>query len=114
MERARVVWLKSGAFLVIEETEAMTVVDVNSGKYIAKIDDDFLKVNLEAADEVMRQIRLRDFSGIIIVDFINMREEVSRTKLKERLKTLAALDPVFTRFHVLTALGLAEITRTAH
>ena len=109
----RVVWLKSGACLVIEETEAMTVVDVNSGKYTAKKDDDFLKVNLEAAEEVMRQIRLRDVSGIVVVDFINMKEGASYTQLKERLTTLAAYDPVFTRFHDITALGLAEITRTA-
>lgn len=110
----RVVWLKSGAYLVIEETEAMTVVDVNSGKYTAKKDDDFLKVNLEAADEIMRQIRLRDMSGIVVVDFINMREGASYTQLKERLAALAAFDPVFTRFHDITALGLAEITRAAH
>ena len=110
----RVVWLKSGAYLVIEETEAMTVVDVNSGKYTARKDDDFLKVNLEAADEVMRQIRLRDLSGIVVVDFINMREGATQTQLKECLNTLAAHDPVFTRFHDITALGLAEITRSAH
>ena len=110
----RVVWLKSGAYLVIEETEAMTVVDVNSGKYTAKKDDDFLKVNLEAAEAVMREIRLRDFSGIIVVDFINMREGASVASLKEQLSALAALDPVHTRFHDITALGLAEITRAAH
>lgn len=110
----RVVWLKSGAYLVIEETEAMTVVDVNSGKYISKKDDDFLSVNLEAAEAVMREIRLRDLSGIIVVDFINMREGASYAALKERLSALAAPDPVHTRFHDITALGLAEITRTAH
>ena len=109
-----IVWLKSGAYLVIEGTEAMTVVDVNSGKYTAKTDDDFIKVNLEAAEAVMREIRLRDLSGIIVVDFINMREGASYTALKERLTALAACDPVFTRFHDITALGLAEITRTAH
>ena len=110
----RVVWLKSGAYLVIEETEAMTVVDVNSGKYTAKKDDDFLKVNLEAADAIMREIRLRDLSGIIVIDFINMREGASVAALKERLSALASYDPVHTKFHDITALGLAEITRTVH
>ena len=110
----RVVWLKCGAYLVIEETEAMTVVDVNSGKYTAKKDDDFLKVNLEAAEAVMREIRLRDLTGMIVVDFINMKQGESYAALKECLVTQAAADPVHTRFHDITALGLAEITRTNH
>ncbi|MBR0163810.1 MAG: ribonuclease E/G [Lachnospiraceae bacterium] len=108
------IWLKSGACLVMEQTEAMCVFDVNSGKYISKKDDDFVRVNLEAAKEVMRQIRIKDVTGIIIVDFINMRKGASVTELKELLRELCAQDPVYTRFIDITALGLAEITRTMH
>ncbi len=107
----RVVWLKSGAFLVIDRTEAMTVIDVNTGKNITKKADDFLSVNLEAAKEVFRQIRLRNICGIIIVDFINMKHKASRDALIEKLKLLSGLDPVRTQFIDFTKLGLAEITR---
>ncbi|MBR0091124.1 MAG: ribonuclease E/G [Lachnospiraceae bacterium] len=107
----RIVWLKSGAFLVIDHTEAMTVIDVNSGKNIKSGDNFFLKINLEAAQELMRQLRLRDITGIILVDFINMRGSDARRTLAEKLKELAARDTVRTQFVDFTTLGLAELTR---
>ena len=71
-------YLKSGAYLVIEPTEAMTVIDVNSGKSIKgkNAEEQFLKINIEAAKEIARQLRLRNISGIVMIDFINMKEEV--------------------------------------
>ena len=89
------VWLKCGGYLVIEPTEAMTVIDVNSGKNEAKKagEDTYYQVNLEAAEEVARQLRLRNLSGIIIVDFINMAEKERQKELLETLKNLTAGDP---------------------
>lgn len=110
----RIVWLRSGGFLVIDKTEAMTVIDVNSGKNIQKKKDDFLSLNKEAAEEAFRQLRLRDLTGIIIIDFINMRNESSEQELKKELKRLASLDYVKTRFIDFTLLGLAELTRDKH
>lgn len=107
------VWLKSGGFLVIEPTEALTVIDVNSGKYVAGRDADetFRKINLEAAEEVARQLRLRNLSGIIIVDFINMRSGQYRQELLYHMKELTAKDRISTRIIDITPLGLMEITR---
>lgn len=115
MERLlqRRVWLRNGAYLVFDETEALTVIDVNTGKYIGRDDlqETILNTNLEAADEIARQIRLRDLSGIIIVDFIDMESEENRLKVLERLQEAVSSDP--TRTHVLgmTQLGLIELTR---
>lgn len=107
------VWLNSGAYLVIEQTEAMYVIDVNSGKNNAKKTTDSynLSINLEAAREIMRQIRLRNLSGIIIVDFINMEEESMKEQLIQELKKMARLDRIQTTIVDFTALGLVEITR---
>ncbi len=107
------VWLKSGAYLVIEQTEAMYVIDVNSGKNMAKktADDNSLLINIEAAKEIMRQIRLRNLSGIILVDFINMEEESSKEQLMQELKRLARTDKIPTTIVDMTPLGLVEITR---
>lgn len=107
------VWLNSGAYLVIEQTEAMYVIDVNSGKNNAKktTDSYILSINLEAAREIMRQIRLRNLSGIIIVDFINMEEESMKEQLMQELKKIARLDRIQTTIVDFTALGLVEITR---
>ena len=106
-------YLKSGAYLVIEPTEAMTVIDVNSGKNEAKKagEDTYYQVNLEAAEEVARQLRLRNLSGIIIVDFINMAEKERQKELLETLKNLTAGDPQHPRIVDMTPLGLVEITR---
>lgn len=107
------VWLKCGGYLVIEPTEAMTVIDVNSGKNEAKKagEDTYYQVNLEAAEEVARQLRLRNLSGIIIVDFINMAEKERQKALLEHLRSLTAEDPLHPRVVDMTPLGLVEITR---
>lgn len=105
--------LKSGANLIIEYTEAMTVIDVNTAKCINKKDKDTLnyKINLEAAEEIARQLRLRNLSGIIIVDFINMENTQYQVDLITELKRLLKSDPVTCNYVDITALGLVEITR---
>lgn len=108
------VWLKSGAYLVIQPTEALTVVDVNTGKYDGKKknqQDTFLKINLEAAKEIARQLRLRNISGIVIIDFINMEQEENKVKLMEYLDTCLKRDPVKTALIDMTPLHLVELTR---
>ena len=106
------VYLKSGAYLVIQPTEALTVIDVNSGKCTKGNKTDFyLKVNLEAAGEIARQLRLRNISGICIVDFINMDTKEAQTELVHALKKALAEDTVPSVFIDFTKLGLAEITR---
>ena len=110
---SRRVWLKSGGYLVIDPTEALTVIDVNSGKYAGKktAQETILRMNLEAAAEAARQIRLRNLSGIILIDFIDMEREEQKAKLLETLRACLAKDPIRTTFVDLTKLGLAEITR---
>lgn len=108
------VWLKSGGYLIIEPTEALTVIDVNTGKFDGSGKDrekTFLKINLEACDEIARQLILRNISGIIIVDFINMAEPSNTNLLAERMQELLAGDPVKAVFVEFTGLGLMEITR---
>lgn len=110
---AKKVHLKSGANLIIEYTEAMTVIDVNSAKCITKKDKDSMiyKINLEAAQEIARQLKLRNLSGIIIVDFINIENEKYQTELIQELKKLLKQDSVPCNYVDITALGLVEITR---
>lgn len=110
---AKRVNLKSGANLIIEYTEAMTVIDVNTAKCINKKDKDTLnyKINLEAAEEIARQLRLRNLSGIIIVDFINMENTQYQVDLITELKRLLKYDPVTCNYVDITSLGLVEITR---
>ena len=107
------VWLKSGGYLVIEPTEALTVIDVNTGKYSGKknLRETILKINLEAAQTVARQLRLRNLTGIIIVDFIDMKQEEDRIALMQALKQYAALDTIKTTVVDMTALNLVELTR---
>lgn len=107
------VWMKSGAYLVIEATEAMYVIDVNSGKNISGKDNEeyIYKINLEAAAEAMRQIRLRNLSGIIIVDFLNMKSFEHQEALLKELRHLALQDKIYTQVVDMTPLGLVEITR---
>lgn len=107
------VWLKSGAYLVIQPTEALTVIDVNTGKYDGhkKIRDTFLRINMEAAGEIARQLRLRNLSGIIVVDFIDMEEDEDRKKLMEFLDNEIKKDPIKTVLVDMTPLGLVELTR---
>lgn len=111
--RQKRVWLKSGGYLVIETTEAMVVIDVNTGKYTGKKEPEatLRMTNLEAAEEICHQLRLRNLSGIIIVDFIDMKEEADRELLLERLRTLATADPVRLTVVEMTKLGLVEMTR---
>lgn len=109
----RVVWLNCGGYLVFDETEALTVIDVNTGKYTGKnnLEETIFKTNLEAAAEISRQIRLRDIGGIIIVDFIDMSSQENRQRILDKLRENMANDR--TKSHVLgiTSLGLVEIAR---
>ena len=107
------VWLKCGGYLLIEPTEALTVIDVNSGKFEKKGDSEnyYKKVNSDAAEMIARQIRLRNISGIIIIDFINMQSEENKKELLELLSGLVAKDKVKTSVVGMTALGLVEMTR---
>lgn len=107
------VWLSSGGYLVIDKTEAMTVIDVNTGKTKGGKDEEKtnLKINLEAAKEIARQLRLRNLSGIILVDFINHKKEENKEALLKNLIDLTTKDPVPTLVHGLTKLGIMEITR---
>lgn len=107
------VWLKSGGFLIIEETEACVVIDVNTGKFTGKKDQQktILKTNLEAALEVAKQCRLRNLSGIIIVDFIDMKQEEDRITLRETLEKAVSHDRLKTTVVGMTELGLMQLTR---
>ncbi len=107
------VWLKSGGYLIIEPTEALTVIDVNTGKLVAgkDMEETYLRTNLEAAREIALQMALRNLSGMIIVDFINMSQEENNKKLMDFLRGLLRKDPVRTQLMDITALGLVEITR---
>lgn len=108
------VWLKSGGYLVIEPTEALTVIDVNTGKAIKgrkKEQETFYKINMEAAKEIAKQIRLRNMSGIILIDFIDLEEQEKRQNLMDYLKGLFAKDPVKTALIDMTKLNLVEVTR---
>lgn len=110
---SRKVWLKSGAYLVIDYTEAMTVIDVNTGKCEKgkNKEDTILKINLEAAIEAMRQIKLRNISGIIIIDFIDMAKDEAKEGLLNQLIDEAKKDNIKTSIMGLTRLNLVEITR---
>jgi len=109
----RRVWLKSGGYLVIDRTEALTSIDVNTGKYIGSTDlaDTVFKTNLEAAREIARQLRLRDIGGIIIADFIDMESESHRQKILKTLEEHLRRDRTRTYVLGITQLGLVEITR---
>ncbi|MFR3727457.1 ribonuclease E/G [Lacrimispora sp.] len=107
------VWLKSGGYLVIEPTEALTVIDVNTGKYSGKkeLRDTIMKINLESAEEIGHQLRLRNLSGIIIIDFIDMAFEEDKNRLVARLTDILSKDPVKTTVVEITKLNLVEVTR---
>lgn len=110
---SRYVELKSGGFLVIDKTEAMTVIDVNTGSFVGNFNlaETAFELNQEAAAEIMKQLRLRDIGGIILVDFIDMEKEDHNKALLHQMRQLAALDRVKTNVVDITALGLVEITR---
>lgn len=107
------VWLKCGGYLIIEETEALVVVDVNTGRNVGKTrqDDTILKTNLEAAQEIARQLRLRDLGGIIVLDFIDMRIEEHKERVYLELAQALQRDRAKTSIRQLTDLGLIEMTR---
>lgn len=109
----RKVWLRNGGYLIIDETEAMTVIDVNSGKYTGKNDfeETVFKLNLEAAVEIPRQLRLRSLGGIILIDFIDMRNKENEEKIIGTLKQELAKDKAHTRIIGMTGLGFLEMTR---
>ncbi len=109
----RKVWLNNGAYLVIDPTEALTVIDVNSGKYVGKRchEDTIMMVNKEAAYEIARQLRLRDIGGIVIVDFIDMKSEEQRQEIRNILAEKLKEDRTRTFIGEFTSLGLLEITR---
>lgn len=108
------VWLKSGGYLVIQPTEALTVIDVNTGKAISgkkPTEETFFNINSEAAEEIAKQLRLRNLSGIIIIDFIDMQKDRNKELLITRLSKWIEKDPVKTVFVDMTKLNLVEITR---
>ena len=107
------VWLNSGGFLVIQQTEAFVSIDVNSGKYTGKkkMEETFRKINLEAAAEISRQLRLRNLSGIILIDFINMENPDHREELFHVLQKLLRKDPIKSRAIDITPLHILEMTR---
>lgn len=107
------VWLKTGGYLIIQYTEALTVIDVNSGKSVSKKNplESHLKINLEAAKEVAKQLRLRNLSGIIIIDFINLDDECATKTLMKAFKQYLLDDPIHTTLVDVTALQLVEVTR---
>lgn len=109
----RKVWLKCGGYIVIDQAEALTAIDVNTGKYVGttNLEDTVLKTNLDAAVEIARQLRLRNLGGIIIVDFIDMNREEHRQKVLEVLEEEIRKDKTKTNILGITQLGLVEMTR---
>jgi ribonuclease G len=108
------VWLKSGGYIVINQTEALVAIDVNTGKFVGKSDrleDTITKTNLEAAKEVVRQIRLRDLGGIIIVDFIDMEERKNRQRVMQALQEELSNDRSPSKILAINDFGLLAITR---
>ena len=109
----RKVAVEGGAYLVIDRTEALTVIDVNTGRFVGgkDLEDTVFKTNLAAADEVARQLRARNISGIVIVDFIDMQQDEHRRAVVERLKEALKKDRLKTSAVSMTGLGLVELTR---
>lgn len=107
------VWMKSGAYLIIEKTEAMVVVDVNSGRFIGKKnhEENSLKINLETCREAARQLRLRDLSGLVVIDFIDMKEESNRRKVYYELRKELKKDRAKVAVSPISEFGLLEMTR---
>ncbi|HLI78548.1 MAG TPA: Rne/Rng family ribonuclease [Candidatus Binataceae bacterium] len=115
IERAldRKVWLKSGGYLIFDQAEALTAIDVNTGRFVGKKsqDETILRTNIEAVDEVVRQLRLRNIGGIIIVDFIDMTREADRKRVSELLKDALRRDKARTSALKISELGLVQMTR---
>ena len=109
----RKIWLRCGGFITIDKTEALTAIDVNSGKFTGKenLENTILKVNKEASEEIARQIRLRDIGGIIIIDYIDMEEDKTKNEVLEVLKEKLKEDRAKTQIMQYTKLNLLEMTR---
>lgn len=107
------VWLRHGGYLVIQPTEALTVIDVNSGKHTGKgsSEESIMKINLEAAEEAAHQIRVRNLSGIILIDFINLEQPENISTLLREFRAVLEADPVQTTLVDITPLNLVEVTR---
>ena len=107
------VWLPSGGYLFIERTEAMTIVDVNTGKSVGKtnLEETVVNTNLEAAKETARQLRLRDIGGIIVIDFIDMLLEKNKTQVEDTMKDALAVDKTRSQVFEIGPLGLMQVTR---
>ncbi len=109
----RKIWLKSGGYIVIDEAEALVVIDVNTGRFVGKkdLEDTILKTNLEAIREIAHQLKIRNCGGIIIVDFIDMEKETHREKVIDVLKEEVSKDRARTHVISMSQLGLVEMTR---
>jgi ribonuclease G len=109
----RKVWLKSGGYIVIDHTEALTVIDVNTGRFVGKrhLEDTILKTNLEAVKEIAYQLRLRNIGGIIVIDFIDMERERNREKVYNTLQEALSKDRAKSRILRISELGLVEMSR---
>jgi len=109
----RKVWLPSGAYITIDKTEALVAIDVNSAKYVGKkdVEDTFFKVNREATIEIAKQIRLRNISGMILIDYINMESELHKSEIFQLLKEELKKDRSKTEVLGFTKLNLLEMTR---
>lgn len=110
---SRRVWLKSGAYIVIDKTEALTSIDVNTGKNIGSscVRNTILETNREAAVEIAKQIRLRNLGGIIVIDFIDMSSQEERDAIVDALKRAVSTDPARPTVYGMTRLGLVELAR---
>jgi ribonuclease G len=108
------VWLKSGGYIVINQTEALVAIDVNTGKYVGKtqrLEDTIVRTNVDAIKEIVRQIRLRDLGGIIVVDFIDMDERKNRQKVMQALEEALVHDRAPSKVLAFNDFGLVAITR---
>jgi len=108
------VWLKSGGYIVINQTEALVAIDVNTGKYVGKtnrLEDTIVKTNIDAVKEIVRQIRLRDLGGILVIDFIDMDERRNRNKVVQALEEALRFDRAPTKVLSFNDFGLVAITR---
>jgi ribonuclease G len=109
----RKIWLKCGGYLIIEQTEALTSIDVNTGKFVgsSSLEETVFRANMDAAEEIARQVRLRDIGGIIIIDFIDMTEEEHKIKIQEVLERAFQKDKTKTKIFPINELGLLQMTR---
>ncbi len=107
------VWLKSGGYLVVNQTEALVAIDVNTGKYVGtkSLEETVFTLNLEAVREIVRQLRLRDLGGIVVIDFIDMEESTHRLELYQALETELETDPARTQLLPMSDIGLIQLTR---